>query len=233
MSFTIRERPSPRRITVLPVIIATALVVAPTAVAAPDACAALGGVVQDATCRVQASDPAYTMDLTFPLDYPDEQALVDYLVQTRDGFVNVSPPPDLRNRRHQMNVTTESFQSAQTRSVVLTLFQDIGTAHPTTWYKSFNYDFAQGRPVTFDTLFAPGANPLAAIFPIVQRTLESQTGLAGSIAAEDGRNPAHYQNFAVTDDAVIFFFGRAELLPSYVGATSVTVPRNAIPPLQI
>ena len=46
-------------------------------------------------------------------------------------------------------------------------------------------------------------------------------------------DPAHYQNFAVTDDAVIFYFGRAELLPSYAGATSVTVPRNAIPALQL
>ena len=41
----------------------------------------------------------------------------------------------------------------------------------------------------------------------------------------------HYQNFAVTDDSVIFYFGRAELLPSYAGETSVTVPRSALPPL--
>ena len=54
-----------------------------------------------------------------------------------------------------------------------------------------------------------------------------------SISPGDGRDPSHYQNFAVTDDAVIFFFGRAELLPSYAGATSVTVPRNDIPPLQL
>jgi hypothetical protein len=37
----------------------------------------------------------------------------------------------------------------------------------------------------------------------------------------------------VTDDALIFFFGRAELLPSYAGETSVSLPRNAIPPLQV
>lgn len=194
----------------------------------------MAGVVQpDGLCRVQASDPSYKMDVEFPLNYPDEQAIVDYLTQTRDGFVNVSQTPDSRNLPHEMDVSAESFQSAQTRSVVLTLFQDVGSAHPTTWYKSFTYDLGRSRPVTFDTLFASDAKPLDAIFPIVQRTLESQTGLAGSISPGDGRDPSHYQNFAITDDSVIFYFGRAELLPSYAGATSVTVPRNAIPPLQV
>ncbi len=211
-----------------------ALMGSPPGWAAPDACAGLAGVVQaDGLCRVAVSDPAYTMDIRFPLDYPDERAIVDYLTQTRDGFVNVAATPDSRNLPHEMDVTAESLRSARTRSVVLTLFQDVGSAHPTTWYKSFTFDVERARPVTFDTLFAPGAQPLDAIFPIVRRELESQTGLVGGISAGDGRDPAHYQNFAVTDDAVIFYFGRAELLPSYAGATSVVVPRNAIPPLQV
>ena len=65
----------------------------------------------------------------------------------------------------------------------------------------------------------------------MQRQLETQTGLTGSISPGDGLDPAHYQNFAITDDLVIFFFGRAELLPSYADATSAVVPRNQIPPL--
>ena len=215
------------------VLIGGALLAASPASAAPGACANLGGVIDGGLCHVRADGPAYTMDLEFPLDYPDEQAIVDYLVQTRDGFVNVAQTPDSHDVPHDMAVTAESLRSERTRSVVLTLFQDVGGAHPTTWYKAFNYDTGRGRPVTFDTLFAAGAKPLDAVFPIVQRMLESQTGLVGSISAADGHDPAHYQNFAVTDDSVIFYFGRAELLPSYAGATSVTVPRNAIPPLQV
>ena len=117
--------------------------------------------------------------------------------------------------------------------MVLTLFQAIGGAHPTTWYKAFTYDVDRGRPMTFETLFAPDADALATIFPIVQRQLESTSGLSGAIADRDGLDLAHYQNFAITDDALIFFFGRGELLPSYAGATSVRVPRTAIPPLQL
>ena len=54
-------------------------------------CAALGG---DGRGRRRlprpASKPTYMMDLRFPTDYPDEQAVVDYLTQNRDGFVNVA-----------------------------------------------------------------------------------------------------------------------------------------------
>jgi hypothetical protein len=210
-----------------------AVLAAPPVVAAPDSCAALGGVAQGSTCQVQASDPAYTMNMTFPLDYPDEQAVIDYLTQTRDGFVNVAKDPDARNHPLEMDVTSESLSSAQTRSVVLKLFQDVGSAHPTTWYRSFTYDTVRNKPVTFDTLFAPGTKPLDVIFPIVQRELEAETGLAGSISPGDGRDSTHYQNFAVTDDSVIFYFGRAELLPSYAGETSAKVPRSALPPLQL
>ncbi len=90
-----------------------------------------------------------------------------------------------------------------------------------------------GSGVTLDTLFTPDAKALNVIFPIVQRDLERQTGLTGVIATSDGLDPSHYQNFAVTDDAVIFFFSQGELLPSDAGATSASVPRAALPPLQL
>lgn len=212
---------------------AAALASAAPAASAPLECGTLSGAVVGGACQVSETTPGYTLDLRFPLDYPDEQAIVEYLAQAKAGFLNVADDPDTRGRPYELHVTAESFRSAQTRSVVLTLFQAIGGAHPTTWYKAFTYDVDRGRPMTFETLFAPDADALATIFPIVQRQLESTSGLSGAIADRDGLDPAHYQNFAITDDALIFFFGRGELLPSYAGATSVRVPRTAIPPLQL
>jgi len=132
-----------------------------------------------------------------------------------------------------MDATSQTFGSDQTQSVVLKIFQDVGGAHPTTWYKAFTYDLGHRTPVTFDSLFAAGTKPLEAIFPIVQSELERQTGLTGVIATGDGMDPSHYQNFAITDDAVVFFFGQGELLPSDAGATSASVPRTSLPPLQL
>lgn len=222
-----------RPLPVTAVLLAVALAAAAPAAAAPQSCADLGGVVQGNTCQVKVSEPSYVMDISFPLDYPDEQAILDYLGQTRDGFVNVASTPDPRNHPYEMDVVSESLASAQTRSVVLKLFQDAGGAHPTSWFKAFTYDTARGVPVTFDTLFAGDSDPLTVIFPIVRRELESKTGLLGSISPGDGMDPSHYQNFAITDDAVIFYFARAELLPSYAGESSVTIPRSDLPPLQL
>ena len=215
--------------------LATSALLGGPAIAMADAqsnCAALGGTAADDVCHVSASKPTYVMDLRFPTDYPDEQAIVDYLLQNKDGFVNVAQP-DSRNLPYEMDVTSETFSSAQTQSVVLKIFQDVGGAHPTTWYKAFTYDLGQRRPVTFESMFPAGTKPLDAIFPIVRSELERQTGLIGVISPGDGMDPSHYQNFAITDDAVIFFFGQGELLPSDAGATSASVPRMSLPPLQL
>ena len=48
-----------------------------------------------------------------------------------------------------------------------------------------------------------------------------------------GLDPTHYQNFAITDDELIFYFAPGEMLPAFAGATQAQVPRNAIPPLAI
>ncbi len=44
-------------------------------------------------------------------------------------------------------------------------------------------------------------------------------------------DPANYQNFAVTNDGVIFFFNQGQMLPDAAGATQVLVPRSAIDPM--
>ena len=141
--------------------------------------------------------------MTYPADYPDQQALTDFLTQNRDGFVNVAQTSGARDVPYQMEVTAEQFHSGQpphgTQSVMLKVFEDLGGARPSTSYKGFNYDVAGRQPVTFDNLFAPGSKPLDAIYPIVQREV-GQNGLGTAISPGTGLDPTHYQNFAITDD---------------------------------
>jgi hypothetical protein len=221
-------------------VLAPALVVCWPAAAAPPSCASLGGTMQDASlCHVHASGPTYLLNMTFPVDYPDQQAVTDYITQNRDGFVNVAQGQGSggRDQPYQMEATTEQHTSGQpphnTRSVVLKFFQDLGGTHPSTWYRAFNYNLGTQQPITFDTLFAPGTNPLDSIFPIVQRDLERQNALGAAILPSTGLDPSHYQNFAITDDHLSFYFAPGEMLPAFAGAAQAKVPRNAIPPLAI
>lgn len=229
-----------RNVMVAAVLAAAALVGWPNGpVAAADpSCASLGGSVESGQmCHVHTSNATYTLDMRFPVDYPDQQALVDYLTQNRDGFVSVVQTSGPRDQPYQMDVTSEQYRSGQppkgTRSVVLKIFQDVGGPRPSTFYKGFNYDLERHEPITFDTLFAPGSKPLDAIYPIVQRDLGRQTGLGAAIQPGSGLDSSHYQNFGITDDQLIFYFAPGELLPPFAGAAQAQVPRNAIPPLTV
>jgi hypothetical protein len=71
------------------------------------------------------------------------------------------------------------------------------------------------------------------IFPFVQRDLERQNAVGAAILPSTGLDSSHYQNFAITDDQLIFYFAPGEMLPAFAGLSQATVPRNAIPPLAL
>lgn len=224
--------------TVVGVLVAGVLiggVTAPSA-AAQSTCADLGGTVDaDQACQVHTANATYTLDYTYSTTYPDQEAVVGYLSQTRDGFINVSDMPGSRDQPYVLDARGTSYSSAiapglppRTQSLVLEVFQDVGGAQPETWYKAFNYDLVKRAPITFDTLFKPGSRPLDVIFPIVQRELETQSGIVHSISQSAGADPTHYQNFAITDDSVIFFFDRGALVADSAGALQASVPRSAV-----
>ena len=70
----------------------------------------LGGTVDaDQICQVHSATPTYTIDMSFPLDYPDQQALTDFLTQDRDEFVDwiAKIRPGERNRPYVHDVERE------------------------------------------------------------------------------------------------------------------------------
>lgn len=203
--------------------------------AAQSGCADLQGAVgPDQICRVHVQNATYTLDLSFPNDYPDQAPLVAYLTQARDGFVNVAEDPDAYNLPYELDAEGVGYRSgpptAGTRSVVFTIWQNVGGVRPQTFYQAFNWNLGRNAPITFDTLFKPGTKPVDVIYPEVDRYLKRQ-GMVGSVSPADGTDPAKYQNFALTDDSLIFFFSQGELFPESAGPVQATVPRAAVAPM--
>ncbi|MDA4110389.1 esterase [Mycolicibacterium holsaticum] len=203
---------------------------------AQTACQDLGGVLEpDQTCRVHAEGPTYQLDFTFPNGYPDPAPVVAYLTQARDGFVNVAGMPDSYNLPYELDATGTSYRSgpptAGTRSLVFTVWQNIGGAHPQTYYQSFNWNVAKNAPITFETLFKPGSDPLDVIYPEVNRYLQNEYGTTDPIPSGSGHDPTNYEHFAVTDDELIFFFTQGSLLPESAGPVQASVPRAAVAPM--
>jgi hypothetical protein len=205
----------------------------PTADAA-NLCSNFGGTVgQDGLCQVHQTNPNYAMDMSFPVDFPDQSAVDDFLTQTRTGFLNATGTPNFANTPYALDMKASPYSSNTTRSVSFEVYQNMGGAHPDTWYKAFNYDTAHKRPIAFADLFAPGSNPLNAIAPIVTQKLSDELGMQAPVLDGAGLDPSNYQNFAVTPTDVVFFFDRGGLMPGVAGAHSVSVPRSGIPPLAV
>ena len=204
--------------------------------AGQSACADLGGAVgPDGICTVHAANPTYTLNFSFPNDYPDQAALTGYLTQARDGFINVADNPDAYNLPYELDAKGAGYSSGSptggTQSVVFTMWQNVGGAHPQTYYESFNWDVAKRAPIKFDTLFKPGTKPLDVIYPAVEQDLQKQQGVIDGIPPSVGLDPSKYQNFALTDDAVLFFFSQGELFAEAAGPVEAPVPRATLAPL--
>jgi hypothetical protein len=198
--------------------------------APPSACAELGGTVDtDQRCHVRDAADGYALDFRFPVGYPDQRAVADFLKRRRDGYVEWVAESAPRSFPYELNITGKAYRSGSpdsgTQSLVLTIGTDLGV-HPVTTYKAFNYDLSRRTQLTFDALFKPDTTPLAVLNPIVQRELDNR-GSTGLLSLSDLGVKA-YQNFAITDDAVIFFFDQDGLLPHENGPLKVSVPRTEI-----
>jgi Protein of unknown function (DUF3298) len=182
-------------------------------------------------CHFDASGPFSDISMVFPANYPDEQTLIGYLTKVENDYITDRGPLNTLTSPNALKVTGTRYSSGPqrsgTQSVVTEIYQNLGSAHPSTWYKSFNYNLASQKTIAFDSLFGPGTQPLQAILPIVQKTLTDRYGRAVSISNDTGLNPANYQSFAITDDAIVFFFDQNALQPA-MEATQVSVPRSAI-----
>jgi hypothetical protein len=199
------------------------------AAGAQSACADLGGTVDPAQiCHVHTVTASYTLDFGFPVDYPDQQPLTDYLTQQRDQFVDYAQkyPPSDRPVPYALKATATDYRSGTpatgTQSLVFNIENDTGAvneAEPVTSYKSFNYDLGKGAPITFDTLFKPGTTPLD-----VQRELQKRGPVV--LPPFDAFGVNAYQNFTITNDAVIFYFYHDILHEE--GPQHVSVPRTEL-----
>jgi hypothetical protein len=196
---------------------------------AQSACADLGGTVgADQTCSVHAATPTYVVDMSFPVDYPDQKTLSDVLAREYDSFIDWVAEfgqPD-RGRPYEKTVTANSYSSGTpesgTRSLVLKVQSDAGLSHeghPDTSFDALNYDLGKHAAITFDTLFKPGTHPLEALNAIVLRELQKPGSVVNDLSERT------YQNFALTDDAVLFFFAQDQVIVDSNGSHQVSVPK--------
>lgn len=208
------------------------------AVTAPDTTGVVTIPVDIDTCELQvhpvdgnrSENPQYTIDISYPTDYPDMKSVSDFVNADRESFLDWINRygSDGPARQYTYTVSGKTYHSAQpaSASLVLTIANDTGAAHqahPSTTYHAFNYDLTTQRPITLETLFTPDADLVSALGPRVAKLYDHPT------------NPllrSDFSNFALVGDAVIFFFGEGQLSTAdNTGPRQLSVPRSDLAPL--
>jgi hypothetical protein len=190
---------------------------------------ALGGTVDtDQRCQVQITTASYEIGFNFPVDYPDQQTLTDYLTQERDEFIDFVADAPPRGFRYHLAARATAYHSGTPTSGTVSLVFNRGSdtgAHPVTHYDAFTYDLGKGVPITLDTLFKPGTQPVEVLDPIVRRELEKKSQGQESPMPDNTLGARMYEDFAITDEAVIFFIGQGAWLSQLGGPQEISVPR--------
>ena len=202
-----------------------------TTAAASSACTELKGTVGDANlCTVHTETPNYTIDMSFPVVYPDQRAVVDVLTKQREQFIAVVDEPPVRDVPKALDIKSKTYRSGTptsgTESLVFEEYDNFGGAHPVTNYDALNFDLGKKASITFDTLFKPEADPVAVLDPIVQAELKKQ--LPGAPVGDNPVGAEMYKNFALTDDAVLFFISQGQWTISAAGSQTVSIPRTQL-----
>jgi len=204
----------------------------PGSAAAESPCGDLGGRIDSGrNCEYRASAPGYLVEISFPSGYPDQRSVVDYLNPLKNDFIEFAGGPPPHDWPYTLTVTSTTYRSGDvdtgTQSLVLTMSQD-ANPHPVTWFKSFTFDVARGRPIALENLFAAGTVPADVVYPEVRRELEKRWSPEVFETMVGEINSGTFANFALTDDAVIFFFGQGQLLGHPEGPLEVSVSKDAL-----
>ncbi|WP_422742879.1 hypothetical protein ACN27E_15900 [Mycobacterium sp. WMMD1722] len=156
-----------------------------------------------------------------------ERQVVDHLTavlrdfDSRAGALVASLGPADPEPHLELDATSRTYSSGHTRTVVVKVYRNLCDGRPATTYRAFPYDLAAQAPITWATLFPSGTRALEVIAPAVARQIGTQARLPLVL------DPADCADFALTDDAVVFFFGSGQLHPA-VDATEVAVARTVL-----
>lgn len=192
-----------------------------------------GPAAADDTFHDHSETAQYTIDITYPTDYPDMKSVSDFVNADRGYFLDwiARFGHDGPFRQYMYDVSGKTYSSTQpaTTSLVLTIGHDTGAAHeahPETVFESFTYDLATQRPITYETLFKQDADVVSVLGPKVAALYDRPINRPAKLSLSD------FRSFALTDDAVIFFFGEGQLMPAdNTGPRQISVPRSELAPL--
>lgn len=180
---------------------------------------------------------SYHAGIRIEIDYPQwinehdfiRRSVQEFLTERRDEFWALGTS-DLTTMFNPwfLEITYEEFgYSENVHSILFTIFDYMGGAHPNTYYKTFVFDTFAEYELSLDDLFTSTEDALAIIAPMVQDAVLERLGDDYTdldwIESGSGTNPDNYQNFVLMQHSILFVFPPYQLAPYVAGSFEVTV----------
>jgi peptidoglycan-N-acetylglucosamine deacetylase len=222
------------RLTTILITLITMLLGAMVASAQDDACFETGGFwnAEESRCNISTG-------LQIDIDYPVAPEGADFVSATIRDFVQGMQTETIQQFAEwydptfltfgwSLGIDYEEFQySDNIISYNFSVYTYTGGAHGNINYQTYTFDLENGTEVTYEDLFQADVNELAVISPIVQQALNEHLGeMTDAQWIEDGtgENPDNYQNFILTDGALIFYFDPYQVAAYAAGPQMVSIP---------
>jgi hypothetical protein len=196
--------------------------------------------VQDEDC-VFEQQISFSISIAFPTEITNysfaRQTIDEYFNERRAEFWSFANDMDFTFgflNPWSLDISYTVFQHSD-RFLSLQFAESVytGGAHPNLLFHTFSFDLETEQVVSLGDIFVPDSTPLETIQPIIQFNLELQmTEMFGSITDLErdwimdgtGDDLNNYRNFALTDDAVVFFFEPYQVAAYAAGPFTVEIP---------
>lgn len=204
---------------------------------AQDPCYDRGGFEdENGRCVIRGG---FDLTLHYPTElsqYPEVDEVMDkFFIEQREMFTDayfamLDEPVMFTTMPWSLNIDYEltGYQgSITTVSIVFTINDYTGGAHPNLYYRTFMFELPGGREITLSDLFDDEQAALEQIAPMVQESLREQLGDMAELSwIEEGAapDPVNYQNFALTTSALNFYFPPYQVAAYAAGPYMVELP---------
>lgn len=211
-----------------------ALLIAAMPAAAQDMPCQAGGQNFDDPEVCRASIEVTIAYPTWILDNPTTaETVVGWIGEARSQFLALAAEYwDAFTFAYSLDISYEETTLAeQTRSVVFTISEYTGGAHPNSYFQTYTVDVSTGELLTLADVFRDVDTGLLAVSGLAAQAILSDMGeMADAQWVTDGTapEPVNFQHWVLADNALRVFFPPYQVGPYAMGPQVVDIPLSDV-----
>ncbi|MDP2593962.1 MAG: RsiV family protein [bacterium] len=196
---------------------------------APGASTGASAIANPYVERTQYYDIAANYPTTTPLSAQASKAAAEamqgWVIDTVSQFKNDGASN--QGRKLSLQIIYLIASSPHTVSYIFTTSEDMGGAHPNSFFKTFTFNMTTGKQLALGELFAPGADYLGTLSRIARAKLPEIIGQYADqkmIADDTTPDAKNFQNFFIDNATLNILFDPYAVAAYAAGPQTLQIP---------